>query len=160
MILAVGSHVADPVAARSQMGFSLGWHIVLACFGVGLPSLVVFAEWRGLRTEDPVYRLLARRLLYRRHFLAARLSAAVAVTAVLWAWALSQYPHLLDPGMTIAPGAASGSVLRATLISLGIGAVLLVPSLTWLYVLFQRPNSAPVQASDAKRTPTGSQRVK
>ncbi len=99
-------------------------------------------------------------LLYRRHFLAARLSAATAVTAVLWAWALSQYPHLLDPGMTITQGAASGSVLRATLICLGIGAVLLVPSLTWLYVLFQRPNSAPVQASDAKRTPTGSQRAK
>ncbi|HEY7145853.1 MAG TPA: cytochrome ubiquinol oxidase subunit I [Streptosporangiaceae bacterium] len=53
--------VADPVAARSQMGFSLAWHIVLACFGVGLPGLVLFTEWRGLRTGDPAYRLLARR---------------------------------------------------------------------------------------------------
>ena len=52
---------ADPVAARSQMGFSLAWHIVLACFGVGLPGLVLFAEWRGIRTGDPVWRLLARR---------------------------------------------------------------------------------------------------
>jgi cytochrome bd ubiquinol oxidase subunit I len=52
--------VAD-IAPRSQMGFSLGWHIVLACLGVGLPALVLFAEWRGLRTGDPVYRLLARR---------------------------------------------------------------------------------------------------
>jgi len=52
---------ADPVAARSQMGFSLGWHIVLACFGVGLPGLVLFAEWRGIRTSDVYYRLLARR---------------------------------------------------------------------------------------------------
>jgi cytochrome bd ubiquinol oxidase subunit I len=52
---------ADPVAARSQMGFSLGWHIVLACFGVGLPGLVLFAEWRGIRTGDVHYRLLARR---------------------------------------------------------------------------------------------------
>lgn len=56
MVLAV----AD-IAPRSQMGMSLGWHIVLACLGVGLPALVVFAEWRGLRTGDPVYRLLARR---------------------------------------------------------------------------------------------------
>jgi cytochrome d ubiquinol oxidase subunit I len=61
MILAATSHLADPVAARSQMGFSLGWHIILACFGVGLPALVVFVEWRGLRTGDPTYRLLARR---------------------------------------------------------------------------------------------------
>jgi len=52
--------VAD-IAPRSQMGFSLAWHIVLACLGVGLPALVLFAEWRGQRTGDPVYRLLARR---------------------------------------------------------------------------------------------------
>jgi cytochrome d ubiquinol oxidase subunit I len=49
------------IAPRSQMGFSLGWHIVLACLGVGLPALVVFAEWRGQRTGDPALRLLARR---------------------------------------------------------------------------------------------------
>jgi cytochrome bd ubiquinol oxidase subunit I len=60
-IVAAALATADPVAARSQMGFSLAWHIVLACFGVGLPGLVLFAEWRGLRTGDPVYRLLARR---------------------------------------------------------------------------------------------------
>lgn len=53
--------VANPVAARSQMGFSLGWHIIIACFGVGLPALIVFAEWRAQRTGDPVYRTLARR---------------------------------------------------------------------------------------------------
>jgi cytochrome bd ubiquinol oxidase subunit I len=43
------------------MGFSLGWHIILACLGVGLPGLVLFAEWRGWRTGDPWYQLLARR---------------------------------------------------------------------------------------------------
>jgi cytochrome d ubiquinol oxidase subunit I len=52
---------ADLAAARAQMGFSLAWHIVLACLGVGLPLLTVFAEWRGLRTGDGHYRLLARR---------------------------------------------------------------------------------------------------
>jgi cytochrome bd ubiquinol oxidase subunit I len=49
------------IAPRSQMGLSLGWHIILACLGVGLPALVLFAEWRGIRTGDPLYRLLARR---------------------------------------------------------------------------------------------------
>jgi cytochrome d ubiquinol oxidase subunit I len=52
---------AADVAPRSQMGFSLGWHIVLACLGVGLPALVLFAEWRGQRTGDPAMQLLARR---------------------------------------------------------------------------------------------------
>jgi cytochrome bd ubiquinol oxidase subunit II len=93
-------------------------------------------------------------LLYRRNFLAARISAAAAVTAVLWAWALAQYPHLLDPGLTISQGAATPSVLRATLISLGVGAALLVPSFTWLYVLSQRGNPVPLQPSDAARTST------
>jgi cytochrome bd ubiquinol oxidase subunit I len=52
---------ADLFAARSQMALSLGWHIVVACLGVGFPALVLLAEWRGIRTGDPVYRLLARR---------------------------------------------------------------------------------------------------
>ena len=49
------------IAPRSQMGLSLGWHIILACLGVGMPGLVVFLEWRGMRTGDVYYRLLARR---------------------------------------------------------------------------------------------------
>jgi cytochrome d ubiquinol oxidase subunit I len=51
----------DLAAARAQMGFSLAWHIVLACLGVGLPLLTVLVEWRGVRTGDQSYRLLARR---------------------------------------------------------------------------------------------------
>ena len=77
-------------------------------------------------------------LLYRRCFLTARLTAAAAVTAVLWAWAAAQYPDLLTPGLTIGRAAADPAVLTATLISLAVGAVLLVPSLAWLYLLFQR----------------------
>ena len=57
-VLAVGSVMAP----RSQMGFSLAWHIVLACLGVGLPGVVLFMEWQGQRTGDVNYRLLARRL--------------------------------------------------------------------------------------------------
>ncbi len=50
----------DLVAARSQMALSLGWHIVIACYGVGFPLIVLLAEWRALRTGDPVYTALAR----------------------------------------------------------------------------------------------------
>ncbi|HEY2577044.1 MAG TPA: cytochrome ubiquinol oxidase subunit I [Streptosporangiaceae bacterium] len=48
-------------AARWQMGFSLGWHIVLASLGVAFPALIVTAEWWGQRRGDPVALLLARR---------------------------------------------------------------------------------------------------
>lgn len=51
----------DLVSARMQMALSLGWHIVIACFGVGFPVLVLLAEWRGYRTGDRTYDLLARR---------------------------------------------------------------------------------------------------
>ncbi|GAA1806755.1 cytochrome ubiquinol oxidase subunit I [Actinomadura chokoriensis] len=44
-----------------QMGLSLGWHIILACLGVGMPAITLIAEWRGHRTGDVHYRLLARR---------------------------------------------------------------------------------------------------
>ncbi|HEY3733642.1 MAG TPA: cytochrome d ubiquinol oxidase subunit II [Streptosporangiaceae bacterium] len=81
-------------------------------------------------------------LLFRSYFRTARLTAALAVTAVLWAWAAAQYPDLLGPGLTIGGAAANRSVLVATLVSLGVGAVLLVPSLSWLYILFQRPSQS------------------
>jgi cytochrome d ubiquinol oxidase subunit I len=51
----------DLAAARAQMGFSLAWHIIVACLGVGLPALTLLAEWYGIRTGDPAHRLLARR---------------------------------------------------------------------------------------------------
>lgn len=60
-LLAGAAGRGDLDAARAQMGFSLAWHIVLACLGVGLPLLTLAAEWLGVRTGDPAYRLLARR---------------------------------------------------------------------------------------------------
>ena len=51
----------DLIAARSQMAFTLGFHIVLACLGVGLPTIVLIANGIGLRRRDPVALLLARR---------------------------------------------------------------------------------------------------
>src|SRR4051794_34822514 len=47
--------------ARQMQALSLAVHIPLVCFGIALPSLVLFLEWLGHRTGDPVYRVLARR---------------------------------------------------------------------------------------------------
>ena len=51
----------DLLAARSQMAMSLGFHIVFAVVGIGLPALMVIAEWRWIRTGDGVYLELAKR---------------------------------------------------------------------------------------------------
>jgi cytochrome d ubiquinol oxidase subunit I len=43
------------------MAVSLGFHIIFASLGVGLPVFLLFAEWRGLRTGDATWTGLARR---------------------------------------------------------------------------------------------------
>jgi cytochrome bd ubiquinol oxidase subunit I len=48
------------LAARNQMGFTLGFHIVLACFGVAFPLMMLIAEWRGRRRDDADALRLAR----------------------------------------------------------------------------------------------------
>jgi cytochrome bd ubiquinol oxidase subunit I len=48
------------LAARNQMGFTLGFHIILACFGVAFPAMMLIAEWRGHRRNDEAALRLAR----------------------------------------------------------------------------------------------------
>ncbi len=54
------SQASNLLAARLQMAFTLGFHIILACLGVGLPVLMLVAEGLSLR-GDGVWRELARR---------------------------------------------------------------------------------------------------
>jgi cytochrome bd ubiquinol oxidase subunit I len=47
--------------ARSQMAFTLGFHIILASLGVAFPAIMLIANYRGLRRNDADALLLARR---------------------------------------------------------------------------------------------------
>jgi cytochrome d ubiquinol oxidase subunit I len=47
--------------ARQMQALSFAVHIPLVCFGIAFPAMVLFAEWRYLRTGDELYRILARR---------------------------------------------------------------------------------------------------
>jgi cytochrome bd ubiquinol oxidase subunit I len=53
--------VTDLLAARTQMALSLGFHIIFAVMGIGMPALMVLAERKWLRTGDPVWLDLAKR---------------------------------------------------------------------------------------------------
>src|SRR5437868_1588081 len=53
--------MSDLLAARTQMGISLAFHIVFALVGIGMPVLMVVAEQRWLATRDEVYHELAQR---------------------------------------------------------------------------------------------------
>jgi cytochrome d ubiquinol oxidase subunit I len=52
---------SDLGAARSQMAFTLGFHIILASLGVAFPAMMLIANYRGLRKNDADALLLARR---------------------------------------------------------------------------------------------------
>jgi cytochrome d ubiquinol oxidase subunit I len=53
--------MSDLLAARSQMAMALGFHIVFAVVGIGMPLLMCLAEGLWLRTGRPVYLTLAQR---------------------------------------------------------------------------------------------------
>ena len=47
--------------ARTQMGFTLGFHIILVPLGVVFPLMMLIANYLGLRRSDPDYMRLAER---------------------------------------------------------------------------------------------------
>jgi len=56
-----GQAVTDLLFARSQMAMSLAFHIIFAVIGMGMPVLMVIAEYRWLRTRAEVWLDLAQR---------------------------------------------------------------------------------------------------
>ncbi len=78
-------------AARQQMAFSLGFHIVLSCFGVGFPALIYLLHRRGIKRGDEHALSLARRWSK----VAAVLFAVGAVSGTI----LSLEMGLLWPGL-------------------------------------------------------------
>jgi cytochrome d ubiquinol oxidase subunit I len=53
--------VSNLLAARAQMAISLGFHIIFAEIGIGMPAMMVLAEWRWRKTGDDVWLELAKR---------------------------------------------------------------------------------------------------
>jgi hypothetical protein len=59
------------------------------------------------------------------------------VSLILWGWALAQYPYLIPPDLTIRAAAAPRITLVLTLWILGGGALVLFPSLIYLFRVFK-----------------------
>lgn len=75
-------------------------------------------------------------LLWTRRFFWARVAAVIQVTGILWGWALAQYPYLIRPDIRLDAAAAPRPVLVVFLWILAAGAVVLIPSLVYLFRLF------------------------
>ena len=60
-LLPLAAESSNLLAARNQMAFTLGFHIVLACLGVALPATILTANYLGLKRGDAEAMELAKR---------------------------------------------------------------------------------------------------
>jgi cytochrome d ubiquinol oxidase subunit II len=77
-------------------------------------------------------------LLVRGARLGARITAAVAVVAVMGAWGVGQWDYLLPESLTVDQAAAPDGTITAVLVASGLAAVFILPAFVLLYRLDQR----------------------
>ena len=106
---------------------------------------LIFAAWAvPLHLLTAAAAITALVALWARRWRVARVAAAAQVSLILWGWALSQYPYILPPDLSIANAAAPAATLRLVLAALVAGAVLLLPSLYYLFRIFKMGNPSSV----------------
>ena len=137
---------------------------LLAALAVGLLALLVFllsgsgapriraglsASWCAwpLQIATGGVAVGAIWALWTRRFYLARALAAAQVTLILAGWGAAQYPYLVEPNITIQAAAAPQITLRLLLIALAAGALILFPSIYFLFRIFKGPDAFRVQAS-------------
>jgi cytochrome d ubiquinol oxidase subunit II len=120
-VLALGTAISVGDSARSfrqaLFGSWWSWPLQLA---TGAAAVAAFAA------------------LYLRRYRLARASAAAQVALILGGWGLAQRPYLIAPDVTVGNAAADPAVLHTLVGALVAGALLLFPSLWWLYRVFKR----------------------
>jgi cytochrome d ubiquinol oxidase subunit I len=60
-VIPLAASASNLLAAREQMAFTLGFHIVLSCLGVALPATILVANYIGLKRGDEAAIELAKR---------------------------------------------------------------------------------------------------
>jgi cytochrome bd ubiquinol oxidase subunit II len=128
---ALGAAAAVFVAAFGTLGLAL---LGAPLMGHGLTT----APWApALHLATGVAAVAAIWALWSRRFRLARVAAAAQVSLILWGWALAQYPYLIPPDLTIRAAAAPRITLVLSLWVLGVGALVLFPSLIYLFRVFK-----------------------
>lgn len=79
--------------------------------------------------------------LWRRWFTMARIAAISQATLILVGWCLAQYPNIVTPDVTVTNAHAPEITLRLLILALGIGAIVLLPSLAFLLHIFKGKES-------------------
>lgn len=99
---------------------------------VKAPWTIALHVLTGLVSTGAIVSLVLRR------YLIARFCAAGQAALILWGWALSQFPYLVRPELTIFNCAAPKATLELLLWALIAGALLLFPSFYLLLKVFSQ----------------------
>jgi cytochrome d ubiquinol oxidase subunit II len=95
------------------------WTAIVIALGITASAIVAFLS------------------LWTRRFALARIAAIAQVTLILIGWGWAQYPQLIAPDITIYNSSAPTTTLRLLFIALLLGAIVLFPSLAYLYYIFK-----------------------
>jgi len=111
--------------------------IVLALANADVRHALVASAWAiPLHFATGVSAVAAFVFLWFEMYPLARIAAVAQVTLILWGWALAQYPYAIRPHVTLHAAAAPASVQVTLLQVLGVGAVILLPALLFLFGIF------------------------
>ena len=91
--LPLAASASNLLAAREQMAFTLGFHIVLSCLGVALPATILIANYVGLKRDDADAMELARR--WSKAMAVTFAVGAVTGTVLSFEFGLL-WPHFMD----------------------------------------------------------------
>ncbi len=105
-------------------------HVFADLTGIALP-LVAISIAAGIA-------VLVMLWLRWYHALVLRLTAAIAVAAVVCGWGLAEYPYLFPTSLSLAAGSAPTAALVAEFVVAGLAILLVVPGFALLYFLQQR----------------------
>ncbi len=97
--------------------------------------------------------LMSLVVLGRKLYALVPAAAGATVALVIAAWGAAQYPYLLLPALKIEDAAAENEMLAFFLGALPIGAVVLVPSLLFLFSLFSEKTDEPEPTAATRRPP-------
>ena len=95
--------------------------------------------------------LVAFQALWTRHYQRARIAAAAQVALIVFGWGVAQYPYLVRPELTIYKSAAPTNIVSDLLIAVAMGALVLIPSLILLLLVFKKHRES--ISVDADTTP-------
>ena len=91
--LPLAASASNLPAAREQMAFTLGFHIVLSCLGVALPATILVANYIGLKKGDEAALELAKR--WSKAMALTFAVGAVTGTVLSFEFGLL-WPHFMD----------------------------------------------------------------